>query len=190
MIIKIININEIKPYKNNPRFNQDGVPHLKRSIERFGMRWPIILDKNNVVVAGHTRLMAIKELMEDYKDVEPPENIKEILKGNIPYLDTENLPDRLIKEFRIADNKTAELSTWDREKLIIEVEEMDEVVGFEPEDLDYMKNYDNKEKLKEMVGYDPDERKRNKENYPAPENTKQERMIECPHCKEKFVIEY
>jgi len=95
MKIKTININEIKPYENNPRHNKDAVPEVKKSIEKFGMRWPIILDKKNVIVAGHTRLLAIKELIRDYKDVNPPDNLKEILSGNIPYLDTEDLPEHL-----------------------------------------------------------------------------------------------
>lgn len=60
--IKYIPINDIKPYKNNPRLNEDAIPYVMKSIREFGFKNPIILDKNNVIVAGHTRLESAKRL--------------------------------------------------------------------------------------------------------------------------------
>ena len=94
-------IEEISPYENNPRFNDRAVPALMKSIEEFGFNVPIILDKNNVVIAGHTRLKAAESL--GFKSV--------------PCLRVDDLTEEQVKAFRLADNKTAELSRWDFEKL-------------------------------------------------------------------------
>ena len=59
--IKYININDIKPYENNPRFNDNAVEYVKNSIKEFGFKNPVILDKDNVIVAGHTRVKIAKE---------------------------------------------------------------------------------------------------------------------------------
>ena len=55
-------IEEIKEYENNPRNNDNAVEYVARSIKDFGFKIPIIVDKNNVIVAGHTRYKAAKEL--------------------------------------------------------------------------------------------------------------------------------
>ena len=55
-------IDELVPYENNPRHNEKAVPYVKASIEKFGFKVPLIIDKHNVIVAGHTRLLAAKEL--------------------------------------------------------------------------------------------------------------------------------
>ena len=60
--IKYIPIDDIKPYINNPRLNEEAIPYVMNSIKEFGFKNPIILDKNNVIVAGHTRIKASKEL--------------------------------------------------------------------------------------------------------------------------------
>ena len=62
--MKIVNknISDIKPYENNPRINVDSVDKVANSIKEFGYRVPIIIDKNNVIVAGHTRLLAAEKL--------------------------------------------------------------------------------------------------------------------------------
>ena len=99
--IKYIPINDIKPYKNNPRLNEDAIPYVMNSIKEFGFKNPIILDKNNVIVAGHTRLESAKRL--DMKEV--------------PVIYADDLTEEQIKAFRLADNKVAEKSMWDYTKL-------------------------------------------------------------------------
>ena len=99
--IKYIPIDDIKPYKNNPRLNEDAIPYVMNSIKEFGFKNPIILDKNNVIVAGHTRLESAKRL--DMKEV--------------PVIYADDLTEEQIKAFRLADNKVAEKSMWDYTKL-------------------------------------------------------------------------
>lgn len=104
--IKYIPIDDIKPYKNNPRLNEDAIPYVMNSIKEFGFKNPIILDKNNVIVAGHTRLESAKRL--DMKEV--------------PVIYADDLTEEQIKAFRLADNKVAEKSMWDYTKLDEELE--------------------------------------------------------------------
>lgn len=104
--IKYIPIDDIKPYKNNPRLNEDAIPYVMNSIKEFGFKNPIILDKNNVIVAGHTRLESAKRL-----------NMKEV-----PVIYADDLTEEQVKAFRLADNKVAEKSMWDYTKLDEELE--------------------------------------------------------------------
>lgn len=60
--IKNFKIEEVHPYGNNPRFNKDAVSKVASSIKKFGFKNPILVDKNNVIIAGHTRLEAAKKL--------------------------------------------------------------------------------------------------------------------------------
>lgn len=97
---------ELKPYENNPRNNDDAVDYVANSIKEFGFKVPIIVDKDNVIVAGHTRLKAAEKLGID----------------EVPCLVADDLTEDQIKAFRIADNKVSEYSTWDNEKLNEELE--------------------------------------------------------------------
>ena len=67
-IVKV-DINSVKPYWRNPRDNEDAVSKVKKSIEDYGYNSYITVDKNNVVITGHTRLMALKELGNTEVDV-------------------------------------------------------------------------------------------------------------------------
>lgn len=104
--IKYIPIDDIKPYKNNPRLNEEAIPYVMNSIKEFGFKNPIILDENNVIVAGHTRLESAKRL-----DME-----------EVPVIYADDLTEEQIKAFRLADNKVAEKSMWDYTKLDEELE--------------------------------------------------------------------
>lgn len=104
--IKYIPIDDIKPYKNNPRLNEEAIPYVMNSIKEFGFKNPIILDKNNVIVAGHTRLESAKKL-----DME-----------EVPVIYADDLIEEQVKAFRLADNKVAEKSMWDYTKLDEELE--------------------------------------------------------------------
>ena len=102
-------IGELKPYENNPRHNENAVPYVVESIKRYGFKNPIIIDKDNVIVAGHTRYLASKEL-----------GLNEV-----PCIVADDLTEDEIKEFRLVDNRTAEMSEWDDELLASELEDID-----------------------------------------------------------------
>ena len=121
MNMQTLNINEITPYENNPRINDNAVDKVAASINEFGFNSPIVIDKNNVIINGHTRYKAAIKL-----------GLTEV-----PVIKVENLSDKQIKAYRIADNKTSEYSEWDFDKLIEEIKELSEA------------NYD-----LEMTGFD------------------------------------
>ena len=62
MKIELVNPNLLKPYDSNPRKNKDAVSLIKKSINEFGFRQPIVVDEDNIILVGHTRLLAAKEL--------------------------------------------------------------------------------------------------------------------------------
>lgn len=109
MRIYEINIDNLKPYENNPRFNDEAVEYVKNSIREFGFKVPIVIDKNNVIITGHTRYKACKELG--------------ITK--IPCIRATDLTDEQVKAFRVADNAVGEVATWDFTKLEIELQDLD-----------------------------------------------------------------
>ena len=97
---------ELIPYDKNPRNNDPAVNAVMRSIEEFGFKVPIVIDKDNVVVAGHTRLRAAKKLHM----------------SEVPCVVADDLDDEQIRAFRLADNKTAELAEWDFDLLDEEIQ--------------------------------------------------------------------
>lgn len=102
-------IGEIIPYENNPRKNDEAVEYVANSIKEFGFKVPVIIDKNNVIVAGHTRVKAAKRL-----------GIEEI-----PCIMADDLTDEQVKAFRLADNKVGEIAEWDLEMLDLELLDID-----------------------------------------------------------------
>lgn len=110
--MEIINkkLDELIPYEKNPRKNKEAVEYVANSIKEFGFKVPIVIDKNNVIVAGHTRYKASKEL-----------GLKEV-----PCIVAEDLNEEQIKAFRLADNKVSEKAKWDMGLL---QEELDELFG-------------------------------------------------------------
>ena len=101
MNIKEISISELHPYENNPRNNDDAVDAVAKSIETFGFKAPLIIDKENVIVCGHTRYKAAMKLGLQ----------------TVPCVIADDLTPEQVKAFRLVDNKTSELSGWDFEKL-------------------------------------------------------------------------
>lgn len=116
MKIENIYIKKIIPYEKNPRKNERAAEIVAKSIQEFGFRVPIIIDKDNVVIAGHTRLKAAKKL-----DI-----------TMIPCIRAEDLTEEQVKAFRIMDNKSHEYSGWDWDLLKEEFEGMEslEFTGF------------------------------------------------------------
>ena len=135
-------IDELIPYINNPRKN-DGkaVDKVAASIKEFGFKVPIIVDKDNVIVTGHTRYKASKKL-----------KLKEV-----PTITADDLTDAQIKAFRIADNRVSEESEWDFEKLEIELEGLNidlSILGFEDNELKFL---DDKEVIEDDFDEEPPE---------------------------------
>lgn len=97
MKVQNVSIDKIKPYENNPRDNEAGVDAVANSIDEFGWQQPIVVDKNNVIIVGHTRYLAAKKL-----------GLKEV-----PVKVATGLTPEQVKAYRLADNKTGELTDWD-----------------------------------------------------------------------------
>lgn len=99
---------DIKPYEKNPRKNDEAVKYVAASIDEFGFKVPIVIDKNGIIVAGHTRWKAAKKLGFD----------------EVPCIIADDLSDEQIKAFRLADNKVSEKAEWDFDLLNSELDEL------------------------------------------------------------------
>ena len=106
-------IDEIKPYENNPRNNDDAVDAVANSIKEFGWQQPIVVDIGGVIIAGHTRYKAAQKL-----------GLK-----TVPVVVAKDLSKEQVKAYRLADNKSGEIATWDDELL------EDELVGIDDIDM-------------------------------------------------------
>ena len=122
MNITNMKISELKEYENNPRLiNDEAIERVAASIKEFGFKVPIIVDEDNVIVAGHTRKLAARSLgMEE-----------------VPVIIADDLTEEQIKAFRLADNKVAEYSEWDLELLSEELLNLDSAMDFEMEDFGF-----------------------------------------------------
>lgn len=109
--IEYIETEKLIPYINNPRINENAVDVVAGSIKEFGFKNPIIVDKDNVIIAGHTRLLASRKLGIN----------------TVPIIRAEDLTQEQVKAFRIADNKTGEFAQWDLDKLKLEFEALQEL---------------------------------------------------------------
>jgi DNA modification methylase len=109
MKIEIVDINTIKPYENNPRKLKDSaIEKVAKSIKEFGFRQPIVVDKEKIIVVGHTRYRASKKLGLT----------------NVPITIADNLTPEQINAYRIADNRTNEEAEWDIELLKSELKDL------------------------------------------------------------------
>ena len=116
-------ITDIRPYEKNPRKNDDAVKYVAASIKQFGWKVPIVIDKDGVIVAGHTRYKAALEL-----------NIKEV-----PCVIADDLTPEQIKAYRLADNKVAEKAFWDFDLLD---EELDGIFDLDMSEFGFMEDLD------------------------------------------------
>lgn len=94
-------LTDITPYENNPRRNDAAVEYVANSIREFGFKQPIVIDKDGVIVAGHTRYKAAQKLGLD----------------EVPCVMADDLTTEQVKAYRLADNKVAELAGWNFEML-------------------------------------------------------------------------
>ena len=105
-----IAIEDLQAYENNPRrIPPQAVEAVAESIRQFGFKVPIIIDKDKVIIAGHARLLAARELGL----------------AEVPCIVADDLTPEQVKAFRLVDNKTSELTGWDFEKLDMELAELD-----------------------------------------------------------------
>ena len=104
-------IGTIKPYKRNPRKNDGAVDAVAASIREFGFCVPIVIDKDGIIVCGHTRHKAAKKLGM----------------STIPCVMADDLTEEQLRAYRLADNKTAELSEWDAGLLDLELGEIADI---------------------------------------------------------------
>lgn len=132
MDIKMMPIRDIKPYQKNPRKNQRAVPEVVKSLVEFGWKQPLVVDSNMVLIVGHTRLLAAKEL-----------KMKEV-----PVLVATDLDEAKVRAYRIMDNRTHDRSEWDVDVLHEELEALFELD--EKYDLSFM-DFD----LKDLGKEDP-----------------------------------
>lgn len=101
MNINWVMLDEIHPYEKNPRQNEDAVQYVANSIKEFGWKQPIVVDKNGVIIAGHTRYKAAKKLGIE----------------KVPVITADDLTEEQVKAYRLADNKTGEFAQWDMDFL-------------------------------------------------------------------------
>lgn len=142
------NIMDLVPYENNPRKNDEAVEYVLESIKNFGFKVPIIIDKDNIIVAGHTRYKAAKKLKMK----------------TVPCIVADDLSEEQIKAFRLADNKVSEFAEWDLELLEDELSDILDIdmsdFGFDllediPDDVDLERIDDDGEKESlEYLKYD------------------------------------
>lgn len=150
-------LSEIYPYENNPRKNDTAAEYVAESIRQFGFKVPIVIDENNVIVAGHTRYKAA-QILEMQK---------------VPCIVADDLTEEQVKAFRLADNKVAEKSRWDFDML---KDELDSISGILMGDFGFptMKDID----LDSFTIKEEDEEIEEQEEDPKPH------MQQCPHCHE------
>lgn len=145
-------ISDIKPYPNNPRKNDDAVTATANSIKEFGWQQPIIVDKDNIIIAGHTRYKAAKQLNMD----------------KVPVVVAKNLSKEQVKAYRLADNKTGEIADWDYEFLD---DELANIIDFDMEDFGF-EQIKNDVNIDDIFFDDEEQQKKDNEFYLKWENKK------------------
>ena len=159
MTVQEISIQDLKPYKNNPRRNDKAVDAVVKSIRQFGFKEPIVIDKDNVIVCGHTRLKAAQKLKLE----------------KIPCVIADDLTPEQIKAFRLIDNKTAELAEWDFDMLNKELANI-EIPDFDISEFDFkIKNFSDAEET--FKNFDENVSK-----------AKEKKVIVCPKCGEEIQL--
>lgn len=153
------NVNNLIPYVNNPRLNDNAVDAVASSIKNFGFKVPIVIDNENEIITGHTRLKAAKKLGLEV----------------VPCIIADDLTPEQIKAFRLADNKVAEFADWDFKLLeseFNELKDMDLFTGFEDFEIDSFTSSINVDGFFEEAG----------------EQNSSPKMTTCPNCGESFEI--
>lgn len=153
--VEWLDVASLTPYDKNPRKNDETVPYLKNSIQRFGFKVPLVIDKDGTVVTGHTRLKAALELGLE----------------RVPCVRADDLTPEQIKAFRLVDNKVQELSGWDFTTLESEMESLAEQFDFR--DFGFAENIEtpSNDFFESAAGASADD-----------ENAETKKTVICPHC--------
>lgn len=155
MKIVDIEISKLKDYENNPRNNKNAVDAVAESINQFGFKVPIICSSDYVIVAGHTRKKAADKL-----------GLK-----TAPCIIANDLTEEQIKAFRLIENKTNELATWDFDKL---EEELAALSEFNMTDFGFTMPEEDVNIDDFFTDAEPQEKKK--------------KTITCPHCGEEIEV--
>ena len=150
MKIVDVKLKDLKPYDNNPRHNVKAIKPVKESILKFGFKVPLVIDKNNVIVCGHTRFYASKEIGLD----------------KVPCIVADDLTDEQINAFRLVDNRVSEFADWNFDKLAEELSDLQDF-DFEPFGFDDL-----------MAGLEPLEEETEQANLIKSLNVKSENLKE------------
>ena len=160
-------ISELKRYeKNNKKHPEKQLEKIAASIKEYGFKNPVLIDKNNVIIAGHCRTLAAERIgMQE-----------------VPCIDCSDLNTKQVKALRLMDNKSAELAEWDFDNIKAELEELKleefdiDLTGFEIEDIEDLL------KEKENINLDDffEENTKPKE--------KEKKVLICPHCGEEIEV--
>lgn len=152
--IKEVPIGNVKPYENNPRDNDGAVEATANSIKEFGWQQPIVVDKDMVIIAGHTRYKAAKKLGMN----------------EVPVVVADNLSPEQVKAYRLADNKTGELADWIFSDMNAELSEITTIdmsaLGFDETDMSIAESWDDDGSL---------------DDYVEPEKETDDTFV-CPEC--------
>ena len=176
MEVTNIPLMQIKPYWRNARKNDKTVEAVKESIKSYGFNQPLVLDTNNVIITGHARFKALMQL--GYKDA--PCVVLDLLENKA-------------KEYRIADNKTHEMTIWDNEQLVVELREIGNFESMQ----NYFQNINLTDWLDDSVGFNLNPITQEKvekaqttleDKYSAENTTEDTVDVMCPHCYEEFSI--
>lgn len=151
---------ELKIYKNNPRFNENAVDVVAKSIKKYGFLVPILINDKDLIISGDTRRKAAIKLNID----------------KIPCIYIEGLTDEQLKAFRLVENKTSEFAKWDIDKLISELSEITDADLFETFDFPNI-NIDEFDVKDEDFLLDTGIVK-----------NKEKKKVKCPKCGEEFEV--
>ena len=154
-------ITEIIPYEKNARKNDEAVKYVAESIKQFGFKVPIVIDKNNVIVAGHTRYKASKKL-----------GLKEV-----PCIVADDLTEEQIKAYRLADNKVSEVAEWDFDLL---GEELTDILNIDMSDFGFIMQEQEEEEEEEQEKHNEAERTGNAYNLGEYDENNTEGFYQMP----------
>lgn len=192
--IEMRTLDTIRPYENNARRNERAIKDVATSIRKYGFNQPIVVDKDGVIVVGHTRYEAAKKLGLSV----------------VPVL-VSDLPEKKNREYRIADNKTNELASWDFDKLAQEIADLDfsefdfEMPTFDIDDLDSLfteapqqretppapGTYPAEATNPQPIHATPGSQTPQQSNGDGAESfdfPREARQIQCPHCGQWFTL--
>ena len=135
--VVMLKLDDIHPYENNPRINDDTASRLVDIIKEYGFKVPLVVDKNHVIISGHARYKAAKMM-----------GLNEV-----PCMIADDLTEEQAREFRLVDNKAAEKAQWDFDELHHELEDLPDMeqYGFFVEDIARTHEKAEKKKSEEKV---------------------------------------